>query len=57
MSKTNPTFLMLSFVISLILLIPLIYALSKTIWANMFVNYDENAVTNFQISLHDGSGT
>lgn len=41
MEKTNPTFLMISFVLSLILLVPLFYSLSKIIWANMFIKYDK----------------
>ncbi len=36
----SPSSLMISFVISLIILFPLLYALSKIIWAQFFFNYD-----------------
>lgn len=38
----SPGLLMLSFVISLILLLPALYALSKIIWANLFIKYDRS---------------
>ncbi len=38
----SPTSLMLSFLFSLILLFPLMYALSKIIWVNMFFKFKKN---------------
>ena len=55
--KMTPTPLLLSFLFSLIVFIPLIYALSKIIWANMFIKYDREAVINSQINLQDDSRT
>lgn len=37
----TPVFLMLSFFIALIVLFPLIYALSKIIWANLFLKFNK----------------
>jgi hypothetical protein len=33
---------------STVLLSPYIYALSKIIWANMFITYDKNAINKFK---------
>lgn len=52
----TPTALMVSFIITLIVLSPLLYALSKIIWASLFVKYDKNAITNRKISLQNDSG-
>lgn len=49
----TPTSLMVSFVLALIILLPLMYTLSKIIWATIFIKYDKNAITNYQISLED----
>ena len=57
MEKTNPTFLMISFIISLLLLVPLFYSLSKIIWANLFIKYDERAIFNYQIKNQNDSRT
>jgi uncharacterized protein (DUF983 family) len=35
-------------VLATILLGPYIYALSKIMWANLFIPYDENAITKFK---------
>ncbi len=44
-------------VVTLILATPLLFALSKIIWAAMFINYDKNAITNYKISLKNDSRT
>lgn len=40
--ELTPSSLMISFVVSLIVLFPLLYALSKIIWAQFFFNYDKS---------------
>lgn len=40
--EITPTSLMISFLISLILFLPLLYALSKIIWANIFLKFNKN---------------
>lgn len=40
--EVTPTFLLFSFVAALIVLFPLLYALSKIIWANLFIKYDKS---------------
>lgn len=55
--QVTPTSLMLSFVVALILLLPIMYALSKIIWATMFIKYDKEAINKYQISLQDDSRT
>ena len=42
----SPGSLMLSFVISLILLFPALYALSKIICVNLFIKYDKSFITH-----------
>ena len=42
--ETGPLNLLLSIIISLILLSPLLYALSKIIWINVFIKYDKNII-------------
>lgn len=49
----TPASLMVSFILTLIVLFPLMYTLSKIIWATLFIKYDKNAITNYQISLED----
>lgn len=49
----TPTSLMVSFVLALIVLLPLMYTLSKIIWAAMFIKFDKNAITNYQTTLED----
>jgi uncharacterized protein (DUF983 family) len=49
----TPTSLMVSFVLALIVLLPLMYTLSKIIWATMFIKYDKNAIINYQTTLED----
>ena len=44
---------MVSFVLALIVLLPLMYTLSKIIWATMFIKYDKNAIINYQTTLED----
>ena len=51
----TPTSLMVSFILALILLAPIMYALSKSIWATMFIKYDKNAITKYQKILEDDS--
>lgn len=40
--KAGPLDLLISIIVSLILLSPLLYALSKIIWINVFVKYEKN---------------
>lgn len=40
--EITPTFLILSFLFSLIVFFSLMYALSKMIWINLFVKYDKS---------------
>ena len=49
----TPSSLMVSFVLALIVLLPLMYTLSKIIWATIFIKYDKNAITNHQTNLED----
>lgn len=49
----TPTSLMVSFVLALIVLLPLLYTLSKIIWATMFIKYDKNAISNYKTTLED----
>lgn len=51
----TPASLMISFVIALILLLPMMYSLSKIIWANIFMKYDKDAMHNYKISLQNDS--
>lgn len=44
--KITPIFLMISFLAVLFVLLPLLYALSKIIWANFFIHYNKNALHN-----------
>mgnify|MGYP000153266872 CR=1 FL=1 len=53
----TPTSLMLSFVFALIVFFPLMYALSKIIWATLFIKYDKNAINNYKTSLKDDTRT
>lgn len=53
----TPTSLMISFILALIVLLPLLYSLSKIIWATLFIKYDQNAISNHQIRLEDDSRT
>lgn len=40
--EITPAFLMLSFILALIVLFPLMFALSKIIWATLFIKYDKS---------------
>lgn len=51
----TPTFLMISFIFALISVFPLLYSLSKIIWATLFIKYDKEAITNHQIRLENDS--
>ncbi len=51
--KITPLPLFLSFVFSLIVLVPLMYCLSKIIWANMFIKFNKEAIKNFELSLQN----
>ncbi len=42
--EAGPSDLLISIIISLILLSPLLYALSKIIWINVFVKYNKNII-------------
>lgn len=53
----TPTSLMVSFVFSLFLLLPLLFALSKIIWATIFIKYNKEAIQNHQMNLQNDSRT
>ncbi|MGV6832267.1 MAG: DUF983 domain-containing protein [bacterium] len=53
----TPTSLMVSFVFSLFLLLPLLFALSKIIWATIFIKYNKKAIQNHQMKLQNDSRT
>ncbi len=42
--EAGPLDLLISIIVSLILLSPLLYALSKIIWINVFVKYNKNII-------------
>ncbi len=54
--KVSPIFLMSSFVLSLLILVPVLYPLSKIIWANLFITYDKDLFLNNLTNLQNGSG-
>ena len=41
-----------SIIVGTIVLSPYIYALSKIIWANLFIKYDKDAIKHYQESTH-----
>ncbi|MEQ3656603.1 MAG: DUF983 domain-containing protein [Dokdonia sp.] len=53
----TPASLMISFLIALFFLMPLVYALSKIIWANFFITYDERFNNRQLISSNNDSRT
>ena len=54
--EITPGSLMISFVLALFLLLPLLYHLSKIIWASLFIKYDSDAITTYKIKLQDDTG-
>lgn len=53
--EITPGSLMISFVLALFFLLPLLYHLSKIIWASLFIKYDSDAITTYKIKLQDDS--
>lgn len=48
---------LLLMVVFLLVLAPLLFALSKIIWAVLFIRYNKNAIVNYQTRLKDDSRT
>jgi len=51
--NAGPTALLITMIISVILLSPLMYALSKIIWANIFLKYEKQNTDNKIINSAD----
>lgn len=53
--EVEPGSLMVSFVVTLFFLVPLMYALSRIIWANFFIKYEKNSSSKSLIPLDNDS--